>query len=290
MELALHHPEHGAYGSGRLQVGPRGDFATSPSLGPDFAALLAPQIAQWLQQQPVDQPLALVEAGPGEGDLAWDLAQELAVGWPELAARTTLLLIEPNAGMAERQRLRLRHCSLPCQWLSVAELAAQPKEEADPRGHRPVHGDRLQSGQAPLHGVRVLPSELSIIALAVDAALTRCICDAGIDMSPLFSEMIMATATRDLVQKKMCYLYLSNYASLQSEMALLVINTLQKDARDEDPMVRGLALRCLCSLHVENVLEYLVDPVLKGLRDVSPYGESKVGGKVPGGLGVSFLS
>jgi AP-4 complex subunit beta-1 len=93
----------------------------------------------------------------------------------------------------------------------------------------------------------------------------------GIDMSPLFSEMIMATATKDLVQKKMCYLYLSNYASLQPEMALLVINTLQKDARDQDPMVRGLALRCLCSLHVENVLEYLIDPVLKGLLDVSGY-------------------
>ena len=42
---------------------------------------------------------------------------------------------------------------------------------------------------------------------------------AGIDMSPLFSEMIMATATKDLVQKKMCYLYLSNYASLQVNVA-----------------------------------------------------------------------
>lgn len=126
MELALHHPEHGAYGRGRLQVGPRGDFATSPSLGPDFAALLAPQIAQWLQQQPIDQPLALVEAGPGEGDCAWDLAQELTAGWPELAARTTLLLLEPNAGMAERQRARLRQCPLPCRWPSVAELAAKP--------------------------------------------------------------------------------------------------------------------------------------------------------------------
>jgi SAM-dependent MidA family methyltransferase len=126
MELVLHHPEHGAYGSGRLQVGPRGDFATSPSLGPDFAALLAPQIAQWLQQQPVDQPLALVEAGPGEGDFAWDLAKELVAGWPELAARTTLLLLEPNAGMAERQRARLGQCPLPCQWPSVAELATQP--------------------------------------------------------------------------------------------------------------------------------------------------------------------
>jgi vesicle coat complex subunit len=44
-------------------------------------------------------------------------------------------------------------------------------------------------------------------------------------MSGLFSEMTMATATHDLVQKKMCYLYLSNYASLQPDLALLVINT-----------------------------------------------------------------
>ena len=93
----------------------------------------------------------------------------------------------------------------------------------------------------------------------------------GIDMSPLFSEMIMATATKDLVQKKMAYLYLSNYAELQSDLALLVINTLLKDASDEDTMVRGLALRCICSLHVNNILEYIVDPVMKGLKDQSPY-------------------
>ena len=126
MHWALHDPEHGAYGSGRLQVGPRGDFATSPSLGPDFAALLAPQIAQWLQQQPVDQPLALVEAGPGEGDLALQLARELAAGWPELAARTSLLLLEPNPGMAERQRAKLSASPLPCRWLSFEQLSASP--------------------------------------------------------------------------------------------------------------------------------------------------------------------
>jgi SAM-dependent MidA family methyltransferase len=126
MQWALHDPQHGAYGSGRLQVGPRGDFATSPSLGPDFAALLAPQIAQWLEKQPADQPLALVEAGPGEGDLALQLAEQLAAGWPHLAARTTLVLIEPNAGMAERQRRRLAEAPLPCRWLSAEALAAQP--------------------------------------------------------------------------------------------------------------------------------------------------------------------
>jgi len=127
MDWALHDPTHGAYGSGRLRVGPHGDFATSPSLGADFAALLAPQIAQWLQQlsnQP--GPLALIETGPGEGDLAADLARELAAGWPVLAERLELVLIEPNAGMVARQRQRLAGCPLPLRWSSFAELAATP--------------------------------------------------------------------------------------------------------------------------------------------------------------------
>ena len=128
MDWALHDPVHGAYGSGRLQVGPGGDFATSPSLGPDFAALLAPQIVDWLQQLGAlgSSRLSLIEAGPGEGDLAADLADALVEGWPDLAGRVELVLVEPNAGMAERQRRRLASCRLPVRWCSFAELAAAP--------------------------------------------------------------------------------------------------------------------------------------------------------------------
>ena len=107
-------------------MGPRGDFATSPSLGPQFARLLAPQIADWLSQLPGDGPLALVETGPGEGDLAADLAAALVTGWPQLVARLELVLIEPNAGMAARQRQRLIACPLPVRWSSFAELAHAP--------------------------------------------------------------------------------------------------------------------------------------------------------------------
>jgi len=125
MDWALHDPEHGAYGSGRLQVGRSGDFATSPSLGPDFAGLLAPQIAQWLEQVGTER-LSLIEAGPGEGDLAADLAVELAARWPQLATRLELVLLEPNAGMAMRQRRRLAGCPLPVRWCSFEQLAAEP--------------------------------------------------------------------------------------------------------------------------------------------------------------------
>jgi SAM-dependent MidA family methyltransferase len=125
MEWALHDPSHGAYGSGRLRVGPRGDFATSPSLGPAFGELLAPQLAEWLQALGPG-PLALVETGPGEGDLARQLADALAVGWPGLAARLELVLVEPNGGMAVRQQQRLAGAPLPVRWCDWQELAARP--------------------------------------------------------------------------------------------------------------------------------------------------------------------
>mmetsp|Transcript_13577 Transcript_13577/g.31919 ORF Transcript_13577/g.31919 Transcript_13577/m.31919 type:complete len:632 (-) Transcript_13577:63-1958(-) len=94
----------------------------------------------------------------------------------------------------------------------------------------------------------------------------------GIDVSPLFSEMVMAGgATTDLVQKKMVYLYLVNYAESNAELALLAVNTLQKDCRDDDPMIRGLALRSLCSLSLFNMVEYLAPAVQRGLEDVNGY-------------------
>jgi len=132
MDWVLHDPQHGAYGSGRLRVGPQGDFVTSPSLGGDFAALLAPQLVEWLLPLLADQALAagerlaLVESGPGEGTLALDLALVLARDWPELAERLELVLVEPNPGMAARQRLLLESCPLPVRWLSFEQLAQAP--------------------------------------------------------------------------------------------------------------------------------------------------------------------
>jgi len=93
----------------------------------------------------------------------------------------------------------------------------------------------------------------------------------GIDVSSLFSEMIMATHTNDMVQRKLVYLYLCTYASEKPDVSLLAVNTLQRDCRDEDPMVRGLALRSLCSLRVANLVEYVLRPIRTCLGDKSGY-------------------
>lgn len=93
----------------------------------------------------------------------------------------------------------------------------------------------------------------------------------GIDVSRLFSEMMMAIETRDLVIKKMVYLYLTNYARSHPELAQMCTNTLQKDCGNEDPMVRGLALRALCGLNLPQMVEYISEPLRKSLTDHHAY-------------------
>ncbi|CAA2997904.1 beta-adaptin A [Olea europaea subsp. europaea] len=93
----------------------------------------------------------------------------------------------------------------------------------------------------------------------------------GIDVLSVFSEMVMCSATTDIVLKKMCYLYVGDYVKYNPDLAPLTINFLQRDCKDEDPMIRGLALRSLCLLRVANLVEYLVGPLGNGLKDGNSY-------------------
>ena len=93
----------------------------------------------------------------------------------------------------------------------------------------------------------------------------------GIDVSRLFSEMMLVIETRDLVIKKMVYLFLCNYATSNPELAQMCTNTLQKDCSNDDPMVRGLALRALCSLNLPQMVEYISEPLRRSLKDHHGY-------------------
>eukprot|EP00981_Chlorochromonas_danica_P012782 scaffold5400_cov159-Ochromonas_danica.AAC.1 len=109
----------------------------------------------------------------------------------------------------------------------------------------------------------------------------------GIDVSRLFTDMVMAIETKDIVIKKMVYLYLCNFAHSEPEMAIMCINSLRRDCDNENPLVRGLALRSLCGLRLESMLEYIEQPLQKALRDVSAYVRKTA---VLGVLKVHYLS
>lgn len=93
----------------------------------------------------------------------------------------------------------------------------------------------------------------------------------GIDASSLFSEMVLASHVRDPVLKKSVYSFLTTYAERKQDLAVLAINALHKDSRDENSMIRGLALRSLCSLRLANIAEYVLAPIRAGLEDASAY-------------------
>ena len=73
MDLVLNDPNNGYYGSGRANLGFKGDFVTSPSMSDDFAFLLSKQIYEWLIQVKsksiCDDKLSVIEFGAGDGSL-----------------------------------------------------------------------------------------------------------------------------------------------------------------------------------------------------------------------------
>uniref|UniRef100_A0A672TCS3 AP complex subunit beta n=1 Tax=Sinocyclocheilus grahami TaxID=75366 RepID=A0A672TCS3_SINGR len=93
----------------------------------------------------------------------------------------------------------------------------------------------------------------------------------GLDVSALFMDMVKASATVDIAQKKLVYLYMCTYASDKPDLALLAINTLRKDCADPNPMVRGLALRNMCNFRMPGMTEYIEQPIVAGLRDKASY-------------------
>ena len=107
MDLVLNDPENGFYSTGKLKIGKQGDFCTSPSLGSDFARLLAIQVVDWfhdLEKSGIGfELLSLVEIGPGEGTLSRDLIMTIGEIAPALISKIEIVLIEVNAGMRKRQ-------------------------------------------------------------------------------------------------------------------------------------------------------------------------------------------
>jgi vesicle coat complex subunit len=93
----------------------------------------------------------------------------------------------------------------------------------------------------------------------------------GIDVSRLFTEMMLAIESRDLVIKKMVYLYMTTYATSNPTLAQMCTNSLCKDCSHDDPMVRGLALRSLCSLRLPDMVEYMREPIRRALLDQHAY-------------------
>lgn len=92
LERALYHAAQGFYASGG-QAGRRGDFLTSPEVGPLFGAVLAQALDTWWCELGRPAPFTVVEAGAGPGTLA----RTVALAAPECAPALRYLTVERSA-------------------------------------------------------------------------------------------------------------------------------------------------------------------------------------------------
>ncbi|EME38366.1 hypothetical protein DOTSEDRAFT_181497 [Dothistroma septosporum NZE10] len=91
------------------------------------------------------------------------------------------------------------------------------------------------------------------------------------DMVALFADIVACMGIPNLEIKKMCFLYLVNYARMKPEIALKALPILVQDLEDPNPLIRALALRTLSYIHVRQFVEATVEPLKQLLKDADPY-------------------
>ncbi|MDQ1436741.1 MAG: hypothetical protein QOK43_370 [Acidimicrobiaceae bacterium] len=101
IEAALYDPEYGFYMHGR--PGRRGDFLTSPEVGPLFGAVMAAALDSWWRSMGEPDPFVVVEAGAGAGTLARDV---LAAG-PACAPALRYVMVERSEALRAQHAARV---------------------------------------------------------------------------------------------------------------------------------------------------------------------------------------
>ena len=124
MEIALYDPELGYYNTERLKIGPEGDFYTSSNVHQAFGAVLAGAFAElWADKE---DPLTIVEIGPGTGQLAADVLETLRDEHPAIFDRLTCVLVEASPAMRVRQQQKLFAFQDRLRWCDLEQLVLAP--------------------------------------------------------------------------------------------------------------------------------------------------------------------
>lgn len=116
MELALYHPEHGFYSSGRATIGRSGDYFTNVSVGPLFGRLLVAQFVQIWEQLGKSQNFVIVEQGAHHGDLARDVLGSIRKSHPEFFDVLRYEIVDPLAPLRDRQSQVLKDFENRVRW------------------------------------------------------------------------------------------------------------------------------------------------------------------------------
>ena len=104
MQAALYHPQLGYYSSGGEKMGPRGDYMTSPELGPVFATLVGRQMRDMWQSIGEPSLFQIIECGAGTGSLCRDILWWASTSAPDFFSTIHYTIVETSSAMITHQQ------------------------------------------------------------------------------------------------------------------------------------------------------------------------------------------
>ncbi len=120
MGLALYHPEHGYYTSGKEKIGKKGDYYTSSDVHPVFGELIARQLEQMWRLMGKGR-FTVVEMGAGKGRFCYDIINFIKKKFPEFFEEVDYKIVEISQNLIERQSSTLKGLEDKVSWESLSE-------------------------------------------------------------------------------------------------------------------------------------------------------------------------
>ena len=160
MGLALYHPEHGYYTSGKEKIGKKGDYYTSSDVHPVFGELIARQLEQMWRLMGKGR-FTVVEMGAGKGRFCYDIINFMKKKFPEFFEEVDYKIVEISQNLIERQSSTLKGLEDKVSWESLSE---------DGFSFEPVIGSFLSNefvDSLPVHQVVVENNCLKEIYVAI---------------------------------------------------------------------------------------------------------------------------
>ncbi|WWC68617.1 uncharacterized protein I206_102547 [Kwoniella pini CBS 10737] len=100
----------------------------------------------------------------------------------------------------------------------------------------------------------------------------------GRDMEGFFAQVVKNVVSSSIEIRKLVYIYLLRFASTNSDLLLLSINTFQKDLSDPSPLIRSMSLRVLTSIRVPVIQGIVMLGLKKLVTDRNPWVRKTVAG------------
>lgn len=111
----------------------------------------------------------------------------------------------------------------------------------------------------------------------------------GRNVSEFFAQVVKNVASRNLEIRKLVYIYLLRYTEQEPDLALLSINTFQKDLSDSNPLIRSMALRVLSGIKVPMIGPLVALGIKKCAADPNPYVRKAAALAIPKLIEYDFL-